>query len=116
MSIEHQYELLMKWARANGTYIHPSLRYVQTEDTGIEAIVDPNGFGIEASEKFARISYDISLSYLNAVNAGKPGSCYHPHSESLPAGFLDACTDHDIVNSIFLAQQYLLGDASFWSP
>ncbi|KAI9146798.1 Protein-lysine N-methyltransferase EFM1 [Paramyrothecium foliicola] len=116
MSIEKKYERLIEWARENGTFVHPSLRYVQTPDSGVEAIIDPNGTALKPSETFARISSDISLSYLNAVNAGKPGSCYRSHSEPLPATFLINCVDHDMVNSIFLAQQYLLGDDSFWSP
>lgn len=116
LPIEGRYERLIQWARDNGTYIHPSLKFVNSADRGVEAIIDPEGKAIKPHEDFIRLSYNLSLSYLNAISAGTPGSHYHPHSKPLPGDFLNATADHDTVNAIFLVTHYLLGTRSFWYP
>jgi hypothetical protein len=115
-TVEEKYRLLTEWAKENGVYIHPSLKFVNTANRGVEAIIDPTGEAVMPHEKFLRISYKSSLSYFNAISAGNPGSYYHPHSAPLPNDFVDKTVDHDTVNAVFLVQQYLLGNGSFWYP
>lgn len=116
LPIEDRYERFIQWARDNGTYIHPSVKFVNSADRGVEAIIDPEGESIKPQEDFIRLSYNLSLSYLNAISAGTPESHYHPHSKPLPGCFLNATADHDTINAIFLVTQYLLGTLSFWYP
>lgn len=116
LPIEDRYERLIQWARDNGTYIHPSLKYANSANRGVEAIVDPGGESIKAREDFIRLPYNLTLSYFNAISAGTPGSHYYPHSKPLPGDFLNATADHDTISAIFLVTQYLLGPRSFWYP
>lgn len=113
-TMEAKYEQLLRWAEENGSYIHPSLKYIEAEDRGVEALIDPKGKAIKSNEQFLRVSYKLTLSYFNAISAGISGSGYHPHSESLPREFLTRSVDHDTINALFLVQQYLLAEESFW--
>ncbi|KAL2672952.1 hypothetical protein Neosp_013670 [[Neocosmospora] mangrovei] len=111
---ENRYERFIKWARQNGAYFHSSLRFVVTPNRGAEVLV--TGQAIRPFETLFTVPYGISLSYFNAVSAGNPGSPYLPRSTPLPEEFLENTSDHDTVNAIFLVQQYLLGEQSFWYP
>ncbi|UPL00417.1 hypothetical protein LCI18_011351 [Fusarium solani-melongenae] len=111
---EKKYEMFLEWARHNGAYFHPSLRFIVTPNRGAEVLVTDQP--IPPFETLFKVPYGISLSYFNAVSAGIPGSPYLPHSEPLPEGYLQSTSDHDTINAIFLVQQYLLGEQSFWHP
>ena len=117
MDTDQRYDCLLDWASRNEAIIHPSLRFVQTESHGVECVVGEECESIKPGEVFMRIPYKLSFSYWNAVSAGKPESCYHHHeSPSLPKQFLESSTDHETVTAVFLVQQYLLGEESFWYP
>ncbi|KAM0418952.1 hypothetical protein ACHAPT_012110 [Fusarium lateritium] len=111
---EQRYEKFIEWTRQNGAYFHPSLKFVVTLDRGAEVLV--TGEAIKPFETLFTVPYGISLSYFNAVSAGNPGSPYLPHSDPLPEEYLQTTSDHDTINAIFLVQQYLLGEKSFWHP
>ncbi|EEU41637.1 uncharacterized protein NECHADRAFT_106552 [Fusarium vanettenii 77-13-4] len=111
---EERYERFIQWTRQHGAYFHPSLTFVVTPNRGAEVLV--TGQAIQPFETLFKVPYGISLSYFNAVSAGIPGSPYQPHSKPLPEEFLENTSDHDTVNAIFLVQQYLLGEQSFWYP
>ncbi|KAL5592636.1 hypothetical protein FOBRF1_006954 [Fusarium oxysporum] len=113
-SAEKRYERFIEWTRQNGAYFHPSLNFVVTPNRGAEVLV--TGEGIKPFETLFTVPYGISLSYFNAVSAGVEGSAYLPHSEPLPEEYLGSTSDHDTINAIFLVQQYLLGEKSFWCP
>ncbi|KAJ4323559.1 hypothetical protein N0V84_004300 [Fusarium piperis] len=111
---EKNYERFIKWARNNGAYFHPSLKFIVTPNRGAEVLV--TGQAIKPFETLFTVPYGISLSYFNAVSAGALGSPYLPRSESLPEEYLQSTSDHDTINAVFLVQQYLLGENSFWHP
>jgi histone-lysine N-methyltransferase SETD3 len=113
-SAEKRYERFIEWTRQHGAYFHPSLKFIVTPNRGAEVVV--TGKGIKPFETLFTVPYGISLSYFNAVSAGVEGSSYQPHSESLPQEYLRSTSDHDTINAIFLVQQYLLGEKSFWYP
>ena len=117
METDSRYERFLGWARKNGTFIHPALKLVQTVERGVECLVDENSGGVSSHEVFLRISYQLTFSYWNAISAGKePDSYYQPRSAQLPESLLESSADHETVSAIFLVQQYLLGEASFWYP
>ncbi|RSL53985.1 hypothetical protein CEP54_010132 [Fusarium duplospermum] len=109
-----KYESFIKWTRQHGAYFHPSLKFVVTPNRGAEVLV--TGQAIKPFETLFTVPYGISLSYFNAVSAGVPGSHYLPHSDPLPEEYVQSTSDHDTVNAVFLVQQYLLGEKSFWHP
>ncbi|WAO96892.1 Hypothetical protein NCS54_01458400 [Fusarium falciforme] len=83
---EKKYEMFLEWARHNGAYFHPSLRFVVTLNRGAEVLV--TGQAIQPFETLFKVPYGISLSYFNAVSGGVPGSPYLPHLEPLPEEYL----------------------------
>lgn len=111
-----RYERFIEWTEQNGAYVHPSLKFVVTANRGAELVVHTGGEVIKPFESLFRAPYAASLSYFNAVSAGTAGSPYRPHSTSLPNDYLESTADHDTVGAVFLVQQYLLGDKSFWFP
>lgn len=111
-----QFQVLAEWVRSNGGAVHPSLGIERSPGSDLSLVVKHDAPRIEVDEELFSIPYCLTLSYLNAVSAGKAGSGYHPRSQSLPNEFLNSTHDHDAVAYVFLMQQYLLGDRSFWYP
>jgi hypothetical protein len=102
---------LIDWASSHNSSLHPN----------IEIYLDPvTGLSFRAKGEHApgltvvAASHQISLSYLNAIDA--PG--FPRHGPEFPTEFLETLNDDDpnVISHFFLVQQYLLGDASFWWP
>lgn len=114
--MSQKYRDLMKWANVHGAFIHPSCEFHAVPGGGGTMSVKIDGQPVDPHSVFLRMPYCLSLSYFNAISAGKEGSHYVPRGEPLPAAFLQSTADHDTIGAIFLMQQYLLGSASFWHP
>ena len=103
---------LLLWAKGQGTTLHESVQIYEDPITGLSfrAIED-----ISPETNLVRCSYGVSLSYLNAVDAPH----FPRHSgETFPQTLLDALKpEHpNIIGHLFLIQQYLLKEKSFWWP
>jgi hypothetical protein len=105
-------EGLLSWARNLGTTLHPSVQIYQDPLTGLSfgALED-----IPPQMKLVNCSYEVTISYLNAVDA--PGFARRSR-KIFPRNFLDALGSENpnIIGHFFLMQQYLLGEESFWWP
>lgn len=100
---------LVEWAIASGAYLHPDVEIYKDATTGLS-------FGarqtIPPQTNIVRCSYQISMSYLNAV-----GTCpQFPSTESFPVEFLETLKQDDpnTIGHFFLMQQYLKGEQSPW--
>ncbi len=111
--IQSKIQSLLVWA---GNF-HSSLR------EGVEIYQDPITSlsfratrDIPSGTTLVTCSYHITLSYLNAIEAGP---CFGNHgSVPFPLGFMtELKTDgFHIIGNFFLIQQYLMGESSFWYP
>ncbi|KAJ9191318.1 hypothetical protein DTO164E3_6136 [Paecilomyces variotii] len=115
-SMNQKYRELVQWANNNGAFIHPSCEFHAAPGGGGTLSVKIDGQVIEPQSIFLRMPYCLSLSYLNAISAGKERSHYVPRSKPLPDALLQSTADHDTIGNIFLMQQYILGSESFWYP
>jgi len=103
---------LLQWSTANGAFLHENVEIYQDTTTGLSfravQAIPPNTV-------FASCSNQITLSYLNAVQASP---IFQTSSPSLPSSFLDALNreDPNVIGNFFFMQQYLMGDQSFWWP
>ena len=104
---------LMQWASSYQAYLHPDVEIYDDPVTGLSFKAVKN---IPLSSKLVTCPFQISLSYLNAIQ-----TCsyfLHHQLESFPTEFMESLGEDDpnIVGHFFLMQQYLLGDKSFWWP
>lgn len=111
-----KYELFVEWVKKHGGSVHPSLSFEPACGQGFNLVVKQEAAAIESGEPLFSVPYCLTLSYLNAICAGNDDSHYESRSQPFPHHFLDTTVDHDAVAYIFLVQQYLLGEESFWSP
>lgn len=114
--MNQKYRELVQWANNNGAFINPSCEFHAVPGEGGTMSAKIGSQVIEPHSILLRIPYCLTLSYLNAIAAGKKGSHYVPRSRPLPEALLQSTADHDTIGTIFLMQQYLLGSESFWYP
>ncbi|KAF2129628.1 SET domain-containing protein [Dothidotthia symphoricarpi CBS 119687] len=114
--VNQEYRELVEWAINNGAFIHPSCEFHASPGGGGTVSVKMDSQTVEPNAVLLRMPYCLSLSYFNAITAGIEGSHYVPRSKPLPAAFLQSTADHETIGNIFLVQQYLLGNDSFWHP
>jgi hypothetical protein len=103
---------LVYWAKSHQAYLHPDVEIYEDPVTGFSfrAVKD-----IPPSSQLVTCTYQLSLSYLNAVESPH---FQHHQSESFPEEFLESLSQDDpnIIGHFFLMQQYLMGEKSFWWP
>jgi hypothetical protein len=110
--IDSMVEELLLWANDLGTILHPAIRIYQDPATGLS-------FGaveeIPPETKLVNCSYGVTLSYLNAVDAQHFSRRF---GMAFPQSFVDVLGpgDPNIIGHLFLMQQYLLREKSFWWP
>jgi hypothetical protein len=100
---------LIHWGSSHQAYIHPNVEIYQDPVTGLSfRAVNSH----PAGSKVATSSYQISLSYLNAIEADG----FPRRSEPFPEEFIKTLSEDDpnIIGHFFLMQQYLMKEASFW--
>jgi hypothetical protein len=103
-------EELLLWANSLGTRLHPDIQIYDDPVTGLsfQALKD-----VRPDTKLVNCSFEVTLSYLNAVEA--TGFPRHTHVP-FPQEFLETLgpEDPNIIGHFFLMQQYLLRERSFW--
>jgi len=100
---------LIDWGAANHAILNSSIEIYQDPITGLSFKATQN---LPPNTNIVTCSYQISLSYLNAIEAP-----YFPsHSSTFPQQFLDVLGEDDpnIIGHFFLMQQYLMREKSFW--
>ncbi|KAI9648680.1 hypothetical protein NHQ30_003318 [Ciborinia camelliae] len=100
---------IVAWATASGAYLHPSVEIYKDAITGLSFRAQQT---IPPQTSIVRCSYQISLSYLNAVGSYSQ----FPSTESFPDEFLETLKQDDpnIIGHFFLMQQYLKAEQSPW--
>ncbi|CAD6441842.1 04f65b2a-d365-4447-9dff-3887e3ed18f5 [Sclerotinia trifoliorum] len=100
---------LVQWATSSGAYLHPDVEIYKDAVTGLSFKALK---AIPPQTSIVRCSYQISLSYLNAVGIYSR----FPSTESFPTEFLETLKQDDpnIIGHFFLMQQYLKGEKSPW--
>ncbi|KAF7856995.1 hypothetical protein EAF04_009755 [Stromatinia cepivora] len=100
---------LVEWATNSGAYLHPDVEIYKDAITGLSFKAQKT---IPPQTSIVRCSYQISLSYLNAVGTYSQS----PSMEPFPIEFLEALKQDDpnIIGHFFLVQQYLKGEQSPW--
>jgi hypothetical protein len=112
MTSKHsQIQDLIDWGSLHQSSLHPNVEIYQDPVTGLSFRArddHPPGSAVVTA------SHQISLSYLNAIEA--PG--FPRHGPPFPDKFLKVLNEDDpnIISHFFLMQQFLLGDESFWWP
>lgn len=104
-------QALIHWGGVHQSHLHHNVEIYQDPLTGLSFRAVNNH---PPGTTVVTASHQISLSYLNAIEA--PG--FIRHSEPFPEEFLSALSkdDPNIIGHFFLIQQYLMGEASFWWP
>jgi hypothetical protein len=102
---------LISWGHQYQVYVNPDIEIYGDPITGLSFRAKQD---LPPSSKVVACPYQISLSYLNAIEA--PG--YLRHSSPFPEPFLSILSEDDpnIIGHFFLIQQYLLKNQSFWCP
>ncbi|KAF7888661.1 uncharacterized protein EAF02_003202 [Botrytis sinoallii] len=100
---------LVDWATASGAYLHPDVEIYKDAVTGLSFKAQQT---IAPQTSIVRCSYQISLSYLNAIGTYSE----FPSTDPFPVEFLENLKQDDpnIIGHFFLIQQYLKGDQSPW--
>ncbi|KAM0312189.1 hypothetical protein ACHAO8_006524 [Botrytis cinerea] len=100
---------LVDWATTSGAYLHPDVEIYKDAVTGLSFKAQQT---IAPQTSIVRCSYQISLSYLNAIGTYSQ----FPSTDPFPVEFLENLKQDDpnIVGHFFLIQQYLKGDQSPW--
>lgn len=103
MSSTPQTESLESWLRSNGTYIHPSIRVLQSAERGVHlhatALVEPG-------TTFITLPHRLAFSYLNAiVDDAFPVFRQHMHR-----------LESEAIGHFYLMAQYMNRKQSFWQP
>ena len=104
---------LVDWAREHRTSLHQDIEIYQDPLTGLSFRAAKS---LPQATKIVNCSYQITLSYLNAISAS---SVFQNHKSVLfPPGFINALKQEDpnIIGHFFLVQQFLMREKSFWSP
>ncbi|KAE9366045.1 SET domain-containing protein [Stipitochalara longipes BDJ] len=104
---------LVEWASKYEIPLHSQVEVYQDPVTGLSFRAREN---LSPGTKIVDCSYQISLSYLNAIS---PSSLFPRHeSEPFPPDFIEHLEQEDphIIGHFFLVQQYLMGKKSFWAP
>lgn len=112
MSSKHsQIQDLINWGTLHESCLHPNVEIYQDPVTGLSFRARNNH---PPGSTVVKASHQISLSYLNAIEA--PG--FPRHGPPFPDEFLKILNEDDpnIISHFILMQQFLLGDASFWWP
>jgi hypothetical protein len=111
MPTSHSIQALVHWGNVHQSHLDPNVEIYQDPLTGLSFRAVNNH---PPGSTVVTASHQISLSYLNAIEA--PG--FLRHSQPFPEEFLGALSkdDPNIIGHFFLVQQYLMGEASFWWP
>ncbi|KAM7199152.1 ribosomal lysine N-methyltransferase set10 [Rhypophila sp. PSN 637] len=109
---------LTEWATKHGAYLHPSVEIYNDDMTKFSLRVKESASPLPANdaEGFAAIScpYNITLSYLNALNGG-PLPRKDTANPTFPPRFMDEVPPH-VIGRFFLVHEYLKDKESFWRP
>jgi hypothetical protein len=104
---------LISWGTEHQAYLNPNVDVYQDSKTGLsfKAVQD-----LAPASNIVVCSYQISLSYLNAIESS--GFLRHDDGAPISQNFLDTLSQDDpnIIGHFFLIQQYLLRERSFWWP
>jgi hypothetical protein len=129
---------LISWAKSHGAYLNDDVEVYSSPDYGISlrvkktisptaqsprrgnghskteelAEAPPGTRKLPARSRIVSCPFDISLSYLNALDD------FHglwAHSTPLPAEFI-ATMEPKVIGCFFLIQQFLTSDTSYWGP
>ncbi|EDO03510.1 hypothetical protein SS1G_05991 [Sclerotinia sclerotiorum 1980 UF-70] len=100
---------LVQWTTRSGAYLHPDVEIYKDAVTGLSFKAQKT---IPPQTSIVRCSYQISLSYLNAVG----NYSQFPSTEPFPIEFLETLKQDDpnIIGHFFLMQQYLKCEKSPW--
>jgi hypothetical protein len=115
MSLD-QVDKLVDWAQGHGAKIHKQVEIYNDEDFGIAVrvrIAEPGAGGaLLPNSGVLSCPFNISLSYLNAINRFP---ALRAHSLCFPSRFIKVLDAH-VIGHFFLIQQYLNVETSYWGP
>jgi hypothetical protein len=110
-----QTDELLSWAKVHRGHLHDQVEIYEDPQYGValrvRASKSPNKTGLPAESKIVSCPFQLSLSYLNALDVLPE---FKSHSDHFPEELLSSTLPH-VIGNIFLIQQYL-NENSFWGP
>ncbi|KHN97731.1 uncharacterized protein MAM_04120 [Metarhizium album ARSEF 1941] len=114
MPVRDTISALVDWATSHGATLHPSIEVYRDPQTGLSFRVKPSAQSpVQPYEAIVQLPTSLALSYLNAVS--EQGGRETSGPAGLPKEVLAGAAPH-VVSRLFLIQEYLKRDKSFWHP
>jgi hypothetical protein len=103
-------EKLFEWFRENGGQLHPSIKLEHNVEYGYHFV---SASGMVEEELACKCPFSLTLSPLNVLGGPSGGK---PVEDSVCKYLFSAKLGLNVIGGFFLAEQYLKGEDSFWSP